>query len=317
MLAYFRAAPSFALLFGLFLPPTHAQAQTRDRGPLVLELPASTRALALGDAFHLATRDPDAVFYHPGRLSRAQGFGASLQRFSESGTLVGLSAGTSWFGGGVAVGIQQLSYEGPSAGEMTTQDFLDLPVDEASLRNEGGGGVSETVLSVGYGKSIMGIPMGMVGKVVEQRYGSTRASTAAVDLGLATSQGPVTLGLSVQNLGPALSVAGGEIPLPTRFILGASSDGAPVGPLDVSASTALTYRLDGSVVPSVGLEVGYWPLNGRTFVGRVGYRHRSDDFTATPLTFGGAFMGDNITLEYSYQGFETGDPSHRFGIGWR
>ena len=63
--------------------------------------------------------------------------------------------------------------------------------------------------------------------------------------------------------------------------------------------------------------MGYWPVNGRTFVGRVGYRYRSNDFTANPFTFGGAFMGDDIILEYSYQGFETGDPSHRFGIGWR
>jgi hypothetical protein len=67
----------------------------------------------------------------------------------------------------------------------------------------------------------------------------------------------------------------------------------------------------------VGLEVGYWPVNGRTFVGRVGYRYRSDDFTACPLTFGAAFLGDNISLEYAYQGFDDGDPSHRFSVGWR
>lgn len=315
MLAYFRAALSFVLLFGLFLSP--AQAQTRDRGPLVLELPASTRALSLGNAFALGFRDSDAIFYHPGLLGRVQGFGASLQRFSANGTLVGFSAGQSWLGGGVAVGVQNLTYEGPFNPRTTVEHILGLSYDEGTLRDEAHEGVSELAVSVGYGRTLMGMQTGAVGKLVEHRYGSRKAGTAAIDLGVAATPGPVTLGLSVQNLGPDMVIAGGEIPLPTRLILGASTRSAPVGPLDVSASTAVTYRLDSDAVPSLGLEVGYWPVNGRTFVGRVGYRYRSNDFTANPFTFGGAFMGDDIILEYSYQGFETGDPSHRFGIGWR
>jgi len=80
MLAYNRTTLAVFLLMGLSLAP--AKAQTRDKGPLILELPASTRALSLGNAFALGFRDSDAVFYHPGLLGRAQGFGASLQRFS-------------------------------------------------------------------------------------------------------------------------------------------------------------------------------------------------------------------------------------------
>lgn len=310
-----RIVTHSALLFLLSLSPI--QAQTRDRGPIVLELPSSTRALALGNAFQLASRESDAIFYHPGRLGRAQGMTASLQRFSSQGTLVNASAATSWFGGGVALGVQQLSYEGPSYPETTAQHLMDLPYDEGTLRDEGQEAVSEMAISIGYGKTIKGIEMGAVGKLVEHRYGKLKAGTAAIDLGLASTQGPVTLGLSVQNLGPAISIAGGEVSLPTRFILGASSDATPMGPLDVAASTALTYRLDGDVVPSVGIEVGYWPVNGRTFVGRIGYRYRDEEFSSSPITFGGAFLGDDITLEYTYQAFETGDPSHRFSIGWR
>ena len=307
---------SVVLLF-LVILATPVEAQTRDRGPLVLELPASTRALALGDAFQLATRDSDAIFYHPGRVARAQGLKASLQRFSANGNLTTLSAGQDWFGGGVALGLQNLTYEAPARASHDVNDILALSADEASLREAGDVAVSETVLSAGYGRTLFGLQMGVVGKYVEQRFDYRKAGSVAVDLGGATSAGPLTLGLSVQNLGPDLSFRGGDIPLPTRFILGASSDGAPVGPLDVAASTALTYRLDGDLVPSIGLEVGYWPVNGRTFVGRVGYRYRSDDYTACPLTFGAAFLGDNINLEYAYQGFEDGDPSHRFSVGWR
>ncbi len=35
------------------------------------------------------------------------------------------------------------------------------------------------------------------------------------------------------------------------------------------------------------------------------------------MTFGGAFMGDDIILEYAYEGFDSGSPSHSFTLGWR
>jgi len=291
--------------------------QARDRGPIVLELPASTRALALGNAFALGSGDSDGIFYHPGLLSRAQGMAAGVQWFASGGTLTNLSAGQAWFGGGVALGIQHLGYQVPAGAIGAIDDILDLPADEGSLRDSGEAGASEMVISVGYGRTLKGIWVGTVAKFIDQTLGYRTASTMAVDLGIARAQGPITVGLSAQNMGPAMAMAGGEIPLPTRFTLGASSRAAPVGPLDVSVSSAVSYRLDGDVVPSLGLEVGYWPVNGRTFVGRIGYRYRSDAYSATPVTFGGAFLGDNIILEYAFQGFDEGDPSHRFGIGWR
>jgi hypothetical protein len=291
---------------------------------LILELPASTRALALGNAFHLSSRDPAAIFYHPGRLARVQGFMASLQRFQENGTLLGLSAGMEWFGGGVAIGLRQLSYETPAQPEewdsalgSLSRPRYSFPLDEGRLREEGSVAVSETVLSLGYGKALTGLQAGVVGKLVEKRRGPAKAGTAAVDLGLATTTGPVTLGLSVQDLGPDTRLGGEDIALPTRFILGASTETAQVGPLDVSGTTALTYRVDGDLDPSLGVEVAYWPVVGRTFIGRIGYRHRSARFSARPLTFGGAFYGDDIVLEYAYLGFEEGAPAHQFGVGWR
>jgi hypothetical protein len=303
-----------ALLAGFATP---SWGQTRDRGPIILELPASTRALALGNAFALGSGDSDAIFYHPGELSRGEGMGAGVQWFGAGGTLTSLSAGRQWFGGGVALGIQHLGYQVPRDAIETVDGILGLPADEGSLRESGEAGASEMVISVGYGRTVSGLRLGAVGKFVDQRLGFRTASTVAVDLGVAMAPGPFTVGLSAQNLGPALALAGGEIPLPTRFTLGASSRSAPLGPLDVSISSALSYRLDGDVVPSMGLELGYWPVTGRTFVGRVGYRYRPDAYSATPITFGGAFLGDDIFLEYAFQGFDEGDASHRFGIGWR
>ena len=173
--------------------------------------------------------------------------------------------------------MQQLSYgataEAGLFGGVRPSHLLELPADMGSLRDNGNIGVSELVVSAGLGRSVKGIQMGVVGKLVEQRFGPHKASTGAVDLGVTTSQGPVTLGLAVQNLGPAMTVQSEEIPLPLRFALGASTRSTEVGPLDLSASSAVSYRMDGDVIPSLGLEVGYWPVTGRTFVARVGFRH--------------------------------------------
>ncbi len=110
--------------------------------------------------------------------------------------------------------------------------------------------------------------MGVVGKYIQERFGPSRSTTGAVDLGASTSAGPITLGLAAQNIGPALTIDGKDISLPTRFSLGAASGSTEAGPLDVSASTALNYELDGDLIPSVGMEVAYWPVTGRTFLAR-------------------------------------------------
>jgi len=310
--------PFFALLWAVScLLPSPLTGQSRDRGPLVLDLPSSTRAMALGNAFVLGYRDSDALFYHPGVLDRVQGMSASLQRYSTRGRLMAVSAGTDWWSGGVALGAQVLAYEAPATRPISGQDVLELPDHEASLRERGDVSVSEMVLSAGYGREMFGIRLGLVGKLVDQRFGPLRGSTAAIDVGAALAPGPFTLALSARNLGWDLTLGGEDIPLPTHLALGASSPRVPVGPLDLAATPSLDYRVDGDVISSAGMEVAYWPVVGRTFVARVGYAHVPQERQEMAITFGGGFTGDDIILEYAYQGFDTGDPTHRFGIGWR
>jgi hypothetical protein len=241
----------------------------------------------------------------------------SVQRYGSVATLVGLSAGTSWWEGSVALGVRFLSYGGEAGILVEPEDILALPDDPGSLREDGDAGVSETVVSLGYAQELLGLRMGIVGKLLEQRFGHLNAATAALDLGVAASPGPVTVALSVQNLGPELEMGEVDIPLPLRYTLGAGSGRAPVGPLDLAASAAVTYRTSGDVIPAAGLEVSYWPVTGRTFVGRVGYRHLPDHWSNCPVTFGAAFEGDDLVLEYAYEGFDSGDPAHRVTVSWR
>jgi hypothetical protein len=271
----------------------------------------------MANSYAVGSPDSDIVFYHPGLLSRAGGISGSVQRYSPHSTLATLSAGQSWLSGGVALGIQILTYGAAGSDPSMGEDILNLPADIGSLREDGTTGVSEMVVSAGYGQTVKGVQMGFVGKLVQQRFGSLKSSTGALDLGITASPGPVTLGLSAQNLGPHLSLGEEDIRLPTRFTLGASTRRTAVGELDLLASSAVSYRLDGHVIPSAGMEVAYWPVTGRTFVGRFGYRHLPDEQSGWPLTFGGGFYGDDIVLEYAYEGFDSGIGSHRISIGWR
>ena len=128
------------LLFSpLWCGPVNAQ--SRDLGPIILELPASTRALALGNSFALGFQDADAVFYQPGLLNRAQGLSGSFQRYGRSATLSTFSAGRSWLSGGVVLGIQQLSYGADAPARALGSDLVGLPVDVGSLRQNGDVGV--------------------------------------------------------------------------------------------------------------------------------------------------------------------------------
>mgnify|MGYP001821118100 FL=1 len=311
---------AIVFLLGCWPASSHAQGDSGrepPRGPIILTLPGSTRALSLGNAFLLGSRDSDVLFYNPGLLDRAQGFAGSLQLYGSSSSLATFSAGTSWFSGNVAIGIQSLSYGVESAQVLLGDDAPGYPTDPGSLRDNGDVGVGELVVSAGYSRTLFGIRMGLAGKYIQERFGRSRANTGAVDLGAAKNAGPVTLGLAAQNIGGTISIPGEDVSLPTRFTLGAGSQSKVVGPLDVSAATALSYQLDGDLIPSIGLEVAYWPVTGRTFFARMGFRHLPEEMSGTPLTFGGGFTGDSIVLDYAYEGFDKGTPSHRFTLGWR
>ncbi len=94
-------------------------AQTAGALPRVLELPASTRAMALGNAYMMNARHADAVFYHPALLTGASGFGLDLQRWGANSSSTTVSAARQWLGGGIGVGLQTLQYGAAAEGSDT------------------------------------------------------------------------------------------------------------------------------------------------------------------------------------------------------
>ena len=286
-------------------------AQNAGTLPRVLQLPASTRAMALGDAYMMNARHADALFYHPALLTGASGFGLDLQRWGANSSSTTVSAAQQWLGGGIGVGLQTLQYGAPTEGPDAA------PSGQDHLFTTGTSPVSERVASVGYARELFGMEIGVATKFVEERVGATRDAGLFFDFGIAADLGPVKAGLTYRNLGSDLSLDGLDMARPDGLTLGVGAYGEQVGILDVGFTGAVTYSGE-QLIPSGGVEIGYWPIRGRTFVMRIGAR-RVPEGDASPLSLGLAFWGDNITLEWAFQPVDVdgASGSHRFGVRWR
>ncbi len=275
-------------------PPLAAQDASQP-GPLVLDLPSSARAVALGGAFWVGGDGNLAVFHHPALIA-GEGFGGARQRLGGA-THLALSGSGGWMGGTLAAGVSMLEY-GTSA-----KSPLDLPREAAALIAGGDRAASEYTATLGFATELFGFDAGAAAKLVGQRLGGLRGSTVAVDVGLARQLGPVTGAVTVQNLGRALELGRYETPLARRVVLGAGTGGrAPVGPLDVGAAVQVARDGSGEIVPGGGVEIAWWPIQRRTFIARIGAVRRVGDDPGSPLTFGAGFEGDRIRIDYAYGG---------------
>ena len=279
--------------------------------PLVLEIPGSVRASGLGGAYLLQSPLPDILFVQTGAIGDARGTSAAYQDFGPNGRGFNAAGAMAWWGGGVAVGVQTLSYSAAS------EDPASLPPLQSAVGADNLTPVSETAVTLGYGRSAFGLDFGAAVKLVDMRLGAARSGSAAFDAGAAADLGPVRLAVSVQNLGSALEFPGGSLDLPVRVGGGVSAPIPSLGPLDFTGAVNAFRLGDGSADVGGGAEVRYWPVVGRTFIGRVGYRHVSDDANSQGLTLGAGFAGDDIRIDYAWQEGGAAGDVHRFGIGWR
>lgn len=292
----------------LGLVPGSGEAQTPGREPALLELGMGARALGLGMAPQIGGDDPDAVFVHPALALQAEGFRVGLARFGNTGTGYGVSAGTGWWGGAVAVSLQTLDYNAPGPGLR--------PGGMDPFFGESGTGVAEAAATLTYARELFGVDVGVSGRMTTQRFDGASVTTGMADVGASLPLGPVRAALSVRNLGRDPELGDEALELPMEVVLGVGGYGRQVGPLDLGLAAQVARRDDGEFTVGGGLEVGYWPVRGRTFVGRIGFRNVPEG-DASPVTFGGSFWGDNLVLEYAFQPVDDESGLHRLTVGWR
>jgi len=295
-----------AVIAACFLLPLEIGAQAAGFGPIVLQLPASTRAIGFGNAY-VAVRDPEAVFYNPAELGVRPGVAVSVERYGSAST-AGAVASSYVFGPfGFGIGAQLLDFRTgsiayPDVAPNGEQLGLDLPLAASSL-------VAATAIEMAY----KGIRWGLTGKFARDQVGIRRDGVLLADLGAAKEIGPVSVGATIQNLGAGAKIFGTSAALPTRAVLGASSAGLPWGPVDVAASAAVSVRRGGRVAPAGGVEFGYMPIDGVIFAGRVGGRLPEKD-AESPLTLGASFTFDRLSIDYGFETYQGNGDGHGIGI---
>ncbi len=288
-----------------------AEAQPRSAvyAGLVLEAPAGIEAAAFGNAPYLLGGGAELIFYAPALIDRAAGMAAGLQRYGSEGTLVTL-AGTGSVGlGDLAAGLRYLRYN--------TERLPGAPDLQFPAATPDGPPLTEFVASLGHARELFGaVGAGVVATYLEYQFVSRTERTALLDFGLAREFGPTMVSLTARNLGPNLKLRGRELTIPTQFTLGISTESFEVGELDMFLTSQIARRRDGEIVPAGGVEVSYWPVQGYTFRLRAGLQRVVED-RRSPFTFGFAFTGDALTLEYAFQAFDADGNAHRFGLSFR
>jgi hypothetical protein len=292
------------------LVPRAARAQREGHAPIVLQLPASARALALADAWS-GGRDVDAIFYNPAQLAgQRAALGFSLQRWGGSST-AGSLVGTYPFWRGVfGWGVQQLEWGAPS------DVYPGAAPGSAALNDRGPFNALSTALSIGYGMTVKGFRVGLATKYAEDRTGNNRDGVGMVDAGLGGDVGFVSVGLSIRNMGSEPRLAGTEAALPTRVALGAATLPRPLGPFDLAANAEVATLRDQSFFAGLGAELSWTPIEGITGTGRVGVRTPVGD-AGSPVTLGAAFTLDRVAFEYAWEGMHGPGNGHRVGLRLR
>lgn len=310
-----RSLPLVLLLGCAFAPESRAQAP--ETGPLILLVPASARATALGNAW-VAGRDEDVIFYNPAQLLSARpGFNVSIGRYGSAtlGSMAGVYAAgpltmtTGW-------GVEFLDYSArPSDG---------YPYAPAMLARGGTMEALGMLATVGTAVTWKNFRGGVAAKYVADRVsvpasgpgsGATaRHDTFLYDVGISHNLWTGIAGLAVQNLGQGWTEGTRHIEVPFQTALGWTLARA-VGQLDLGVATQLTLRR-GWVSPGAGVELGYGWIEGYSAAVRVGAR-KTETNGERPVAIGATFNADRLSIEYALQFFEGDRNANRVTIRWR
>jgi hypothetical protein len=297
----------FAAVSATFLPAL-ALAQAPPTSPLVLTQSPSARVTALGGAW-VAGRDQDVIFSNPAQLVGARtDFGVTYATFSESGHLASLAsayvAGKLSFTLGWGLQLGTMTIDPGDAPPFTADQFFGVR----------GADAQSALVVAGGAVQYKGFKVGGAGKYASDRTDVNRATLLA-DIGVARNLFGGVAAFAAQNLGPSLLDEDLEDTRVPRQIAYGWSGTRIAGPLDLALFGQMTHRRDW-VSPAAGLEIGYSWLEGYLVTGRVGVR-RPETESELPMSLGGAFTLDRLTVEYALRLFDDSHRAHVVTIRWR
>ncbi|MBX6362693.1 MAG: hypothetical protein IRZ00_02390 [Gemmatimonadetes bacterium] len=278
------------------------------RTSLLLRLPASARALALGDHFPAGYADVSGVFYEPAFLQDG-GIYAGGQAYGGGALTLDAAGAVEWLGGIAALGLRGIDYDAAA-------DPRIVQVRPSALDHEGGVPVAERAVSVTFAHGVKKLRLGASAKLVEERIGADHGASVAFDASAGATLGLLRVAVTALNLGPDVEVGAGDLAVPERYTASLTSTvPLPTGPLDVTPVLAVSREWTGRIAPAFGLELGYWPVSGRTLYVRGGVRRPPEDGTEA-FTVGAGFSGDRISIDYAYEPLDDAAGGHRVALRW-
>ncbi len=294
--------------------PTLLRAQ-RAPPAVLLVLPASARAQALGNAYVAIPRDEAVVFYNPAQLATVShtSVGAGVQRYLASSILATLAVAGRAGPGAVGVGLEALDFgsEAEVVPDPASNGETGLPT---GARISAG----DYIATLGYAVSLGRLRVGAAGKFVGERLAGEAGRALSADLGAAaTLPHDVEVAVSAQQIGGALRLLGSSSPLPRVTHLGASAPIGVRGPLSLLAVAMISWPRGAPVDESGGIEVAYSVGKEAWYFLRAGATSRSSGGSLlSPVSVGGGIARAHLQLDYAYQALDGIGGSHRLGLRW-
>ena len=289
---------------------TNAAAQTTKYGPLAFRLPASARAVAMGD-IAVAGRDDDVIFYNPAQLVVARGTSLSVDRTSRDIRGGTMSTVLRLGSAGLGIGVNYLEYRAADGVFPISRDDI---IRQRSDRPAG----SSTLATLGFAQVFRNNRFGASANYGVDEIGFDRFRSVAADVGLARDFGRYTAGLSLQHLGrsthgrasPVLKVD--SVRPPMKATLGAGWSSA-AGPLDITATAAVSAMREGHVSPAVGAEASWSWLSGYAISARGGARYLRGVGDAK-YTGGVGFVADRVAIDVAAEVLSNDRVGYRAGF---
>lgn len=304
----------------LLLPSAAAGQGTGLTGGIILELPATSRALGLGGAYTAVVGDAGSVFVNPAGMAPIRHLAVDVSweqallgtTFTAAAAAMRLGRFTFGFG------AELLDFGGDSVIETD-------PLDPDRGVATGDRITAYQALAVGavaYRRGMISLGASVKGLREHIGYGGPTgwsATGAAGDIGAAIAVFDImALGVTVQNLaGIVRTTDSDRLPMPRTTRIGFTINFIdPQGTARLMTTTDFVAPPGGDRYFAMGFEGGAVVSNiGAT--GRLGFalgRHASD---RGGIVYGGSLQLRSLRLDWAYQSYDAmGGASHRFGARW-
>ena len=290
-------------------------------GGVVLEIPATARAMALGGASAAMLGDAGSVFGNPAGLApiKRTALSVSFERYLVDSWLTSVAVAVRVSKFHLGFGIHILDFGSDTA-------FVPDPAFGGDRGLATGATIGAyDALAVGaltYRRGLLSA--GVSVKALREHLGvgndpAANASAFGADVGIAAAFFDIAaLGVVVQNIGSSVRSAGAApAPLPHTTRVGFTFNiFDPQGTTRLLSTTEWVGPPGGDAYWIFGFEGGV-VSGGVGLLGRLGIITGRRDTDLHSPVLGGGLVFHNLRIDYAYQGVSVlGDGLHRFTVGW-